>query len=94
MKGPDRPQRAQPKEDQHVQLKYNADGSIATQGECAQKFPFSSTRMAAKRRSMPTVATIGRLNGEAKAHRVAKEEAETNCRHLLASKTALLRWSP
>lgn len=60
-------------------FKYNADGTIATQGEGAQKFPvfIHPDGREAPFDGDTTVATIGRLNGEAKAHRIAKEEAET-----------------
>lgn len=59
-------------------FKYNADGTIATSGEGAQKFPIF---IHADGREAPfdadtTVSTIGRLNGEAKSHREAKEAAE------------------
>lgn len=59
-------------------FKYNADGTIATSGEGAQKLPIF---IHADGREAPfdadtTVSTIGRLNGEAKSHREAKEAAE------------------
>lgn len=60
-------------------FKFNADGTIATTGEGDKKQPIF---VHADGREAPfdgdaTVATIGRLNGEAKAHREAKESAET-----------------
>ena len=59
-------------------FKYNADGTIATSGEGAQKLPIF---IHADGREAPfdadtTVSNIGRLNGEAKSHREAKEAAE------------------
>jgi len=59
-------------------FKFNADGTIATSGEGAQKLPIF---IHADGREAPfdadtTVSTIGRLNGEAKSHREAKEAAE------------------
>ena len=59
-------------------FKYNADGTIATSGEGAQKLPIF---IHVDGREAPfdadtTVSTIGRLNGEAKSHREAKEAAE------------------
>jgi hypothetical protein len=59
-------------------FKFNADGTIATTGEGAAKQPIF---IHADGREAPfdadaTVSTIGRLNGEAKAHREGKEAAE------------------
>ena len=59
-------------------FKYDDKGNIVTTGEGAQKLPVF---IHADGREAPfdadtTVATIGRLNGEAKSHREAKEAAE------------------
>ena len=70
--------RADAQKETTMPFKYNADGTIATSGEGAQKFPIF---IHADGREAPfdadtTVSTIGRLNGEAKSHREAKEAAE------------------
>lgn len=59
-------------------FKYNADGTIATSGEGAQKLPIfiHTDGREAPFDADTTVSTIGRLNGEAKSHREAKEAAE------------------
>lgn len=60
-------------------FKFNADGTIATVGEGAAKLPvfIHADGREAGFDADTTVSTIGRLNGEAKAHREAKEAAET-----------------
>ncbi len=59
-------------------FKFNPDGTFATTGEGDKKLPIF---VHADGREAPfdgdqTIATISRLNGEAKAHREAKEAAE------------------
>lgn len=59
-------------------FKFDANGAIATTGEGDKKFPIF---VHADGREAPfdgdqTVATIARLNGEAKSHRIDKEAAE------------------
>ncbi len=59
-------------------FKLNADGTIATSGEGDKKLPIfihADGREAAFD-AETTISTIGRLNGEAKAHREGKEAAE------------------
>jgi hypothetical protein len=60
-------------------FKYNADGTIATVGEGTAKLPvfIHADGREAGFDADTTVSTIGRLNGEARAHREAKEAAET-----------------
>lgn len=63
-------------------FKFDAQGNIVTQGEGDKKMPVF---VHADGREAPfdadtTVSTIGRLNGEAKAHREAKEAAEAKLR--------------
>jgi hypothetical protein len=57
-------------------FKLNADGTIAMDAD--KKLPIFVSAEGAEAPFDPdsTVATIGRLNGEAKAHRIAKEAAE------------------
>jgi hypothetical protein len=64
-------------------FKYDANGAIVTQGEGEKKLPVF---IHADGREAPfdadtTVSTIGRLNGEAKAHREAKESAEAKLKN-------------
>jgi hypothetical protein len=57
-------------------FKFNADGTIAMDVEKKQPIFINSDGAEAPFDADSTVATIGRLNGEAKAHRIAKETAE------------------
>ncbi|MCY0910845.1 DUF6651 domain-containing protein [Massilia antarctica] len=59
-------------------FKFNSDGTIATTGEGAAKLPIfvHPDGREAPFDADTTVATIGRLNGEAKANRVRAEESE------------------
>ncbi|MDQ1921635.1 DUF6651 domain-containing protein [Massilia pseudoviolaceinigra] len=56
-------------------FKYNADGTIAMDADKKPIF-INADGVEAPFDADATVATIGRLNGEAKAHRIAKETAE------------------
>lgn len=63
-------------------FKFDSSGNIVTQGEGDKKLPVF---VHADGREAPfdgdsTIATIGRLNGEAKSHREAKEALETRLR--------------
>lgn len=59
-------------------FKFDSNGSIVTQGEGDKKLPVfvHPDGREAPFDADATVATIGRLNGEAKSHREAKEAAE------------------
>lgn len=59
-------------------FKFDANGNIVTQGEGDKKLPvfINSEGREVAFDADATVATIGRLNGEAKSHREAKEAAE------------------
>src|SRR5579864_5827439 len=60
-------------------FKFDDKGFIVTQGEGDKKFPvfIHSDGREAPFDADTTVASISRLNGEAKSHREAKEAAET-----------------
>lgn len=62
--------------------KYDAQGNIVTQGEGDKKFPFfvHPDGREAVLDGDNTIATIARINGEARAHRVDKEAAEAKLR--------------
>jgi hypothetical protein len=67
-----------PKESSTMPFKFDAAGNVAVQEINGQKLPIF---VHADGKEIPfdvdgTIATIGRLNGEAKAHREAKEAAE------------------
>lgn len=57
-------------------FKMNADGTIAMDAEKKLPIFINAEGAEAAFDADSTVATIGRLNGEAKAHRIAKEAAE------------------
>lgn len=57
-------------------FKYNSDGSIAMDAEKKLPIFINGEGTEAPFDADATVATIGRINGEAKAHRMAKEAAE------------------
>jgi hypothetical protein len=57
-------------------FKYNADGTIAMDAEKKLPIFINADGAEAPFDADGTVANIGRLNGEAKAHRIAKETAE------------------
>jgi hypothetical protein len=58
-------------------FKFNTDGTIAMDADRKQPIFIGTDGREAPFDADGTVATIGRLNGEAKAHREAKEAAET-----------------